>query len=201
MAWSLLDVESEGAFPQYHPLLLRQKAVLNGYCRPLTVHTCRDQPVCRQRQNWANLKIILIFKPIGISLKPYKVKVYLIYSISLSEKASPLEKHNALEIASIPESTETPFKNYPLPFSPFKSISYIRLRATPLQQQSPLRPLSCLEPGLDENDISAISPCIFPLRAKMVDYLDIMADMERQFLMSPVKIDHLTSRYAKRNVN
>ena len=50
-----------------------------------------------------------------------------------------------------------------------------------------MRPLPLLKPFLDENDIFAISPGMFPRKTKQLDYLDILEDAERIDFTSPVK--------------
>jgi hypothetical protein len=86
----------------------------------------------------------------------------------------------------IQEFTETPFKQYPLPASPFKPISLHPSMTTPIHRKFSLSPLS-LKPMLGENDIFAISPGMFPRKAKTLDYLDILADAERKEFISPIK--------------
>ena len=99
---------------------------------------------------------------------------------------SLLEKYINSRTTQVLEFTETPFKQYPLPASPFKFIGLHTSTATPIHRKSPITSLS-LTPMLGENDIFAISPGMFPRKTKAVDYLDILADAERKDFTSPIK--------------
>jgi hypothetical protein len=102
------------------------------------------------------------------------------------QKTGPLPTLVNLRAFQDPEYMETPFKQYPLPSSPFKSIS-VNLFTTPSHRQSPLTPFRNLKSILGENDIFAISPGMFPRKTKRLDYLDIFHDSERKDFMSPIK--------------
>jgi hypothetical protein len=103
------------------------------------------------------------------------------------ENANPLQKFINFRVMQNPEYIETPFKQYPLPFSPLKATN-LDLSITPIQQKSPLVPFPSLKPVLGENDIFAISPGMFPRKTKPLDFLDILEDSERKDFMSPIKI-------------
>lgn len=81
-----------------------------------------------------------------------------------------------------------PFIEYPLPLSPVKSIRRATALETPRQRSTPLPRHSAIKAVLQENDIFAISPGMFPRSIKRTDYLDLFADTHRAPFQSPVKI-------------
>lgn len=98
-----------------------------------------------------------------------------------------MENYINSRTTQIPSFVETPFKQYPLPTSPIKSFSLHPSTGTPISRKSPIAYLSSLKPLLGENDIFAISPGMFPRKMKTLDYLDILADSERNAFTSPIK--------------
>jgi hypothetical protein len=102
-------------------------------------------------------------------------------------ETSPLQNYHDNRQTEIPQQTETPFKQCPLPISPIKSTTLRAPLTTPRQRHSPLPPFSGLKRTLGENDIFAISPAMFPSKTKRVDYLDFLADADRKDFISPIK--------------
>ena len=109
-------------------------------------------------------------------------------------ETSPLQNYPEIRQSEIPQQTETPFKQYPLPISPIKSINLRAPLRTLCQLHSPLPPSSGLNRMSFENDIFAISPSMFLGKTNRVDYLDILADADRKTFTSPIKAvqDHTT---------
>jgi hypothetical protein len=102
------------------------------------------------------------------------------------ENMSPVRKYQIMRHAENPHyvASPSPFREYPLPLSPEKTVIMSNTKDTPIQRQSPLSTIKTL---LGENDVFAISPGMFRRKTKRVDYLDIFADAERTEFVSPVK--------------
>jgi len=103
---------------------------------------------------------------------------------------SPLAEKSSHNIA-MPEITQTPFKEFPLPASPIKLAPPV---ATPKPPPTQLVSTPFLNPI--ENDIFAISPGMFPRKTKPTDYLDVLADADRKEFISPVKQEILIQSYS-----
>jgi hypothetical protein len=86
-----------------------------------------------------------------------------------------------------PLKSMTPFRHYPFPVSPIKSSSRLAPSSTPVQRFTPRQPRSAIKSLLAENDVFAISPGMFPRKTRRIDYLDILADAERKEFVSPIK--------------
>jgi hypothetical protein len=99
-------------------------------------------------------------------------------------KANREESQSPLKICNFKVlQQQTPFKEYPLPVSPIKSLTTTVLN----QQRTPLPSIPSLKPTIIENDVFAISPGMFPRKTKPMDYLDILADANRSGFVSPIK--------------
>lgn len=132
-------------------------------------------------------------------MKPNKISIQVINECELEDnpriQRSPAvltSKVNpspllAYTIAQVLESFATPFKQYPLPASPLKTITPKPSQNSSLAK-SPSLSVTCSKPGLLENDIFAISPGMFPRKTRHMDFLDILEDAERKDFESPIKL-------------
>jgi hypothetical protein len=100
------------------------------------------------------------------------------------ENTTPFKQY---PLPASPLKSITPFKYYPLPASPLKSSRRLVPSVTPVQRFTPRQPRSAIKSLLAENNVFAISPGMFPRKTQRIDYLDILADAERKEFVSPIK--------------
>lgn len=117
-----------------------------------------------------------------------KVIISEIIVLIKTAPVSPLGKYDNNQQSDhlLANPTPSPFKEYPLPFSPVKSLNLAPM-TTPRIHRSPLIAPSSLRAIHWENNLFAISPGMFPRKTKRLDYLDVLADADRRDFMSPLK--------------